>query len=145
MCVYEQMTSLVNVPGVPPCPCWVPPPTTHTNDQWDFLRTIAWFIERGGLVRGDILVLDNARIHKATDSREALTGILQLAGVRLNFLPAYSPELNPCELVFSHVKRAMADGRGEGSMWEEALARFLAITPEQMDDWYRHCIMSPLR
>ena len=79
----------------PLCPCWVPPPTNHTNDKWDFVRTITWFIRRGGLIAGDVLVLD-------------------LAGVRLIFLPAYSPELNPCELVFGHVKQGMTGGRGVG-------------------------------
>ena len=136
------MTSLAVIPNVPPCPCWVPPPTNHTNDKWDFVRTITWFIRRGGLIAGDVLVLDNARIHNAAESSEILSGILDLAGVRLIFLPAYSPELNPCELVFGHVKQGMTGGRGVGGVWEEALERFLAITMEQMDAWYRHCIMS---
>jgi transposase len=102
-------------------------------------------VEQGALTAGDVLVLDNARIHYATENRIIIAQLLDLAGVRMIFLPAYSPELNPCELVFSFVKRAMSVGRGDGEMWEEALQLFHSVTHAQMDVWYRHCIMGPLR
>lgn len=127
------------------CPCWVPAPRRDTNNQWDFVRVLIWLIAGNGLKRGDILVLDNARIHHAAEASVPVANMLDLAGVRLCFLPAYSPELNPCELVFSNVKRAMSMGRGPGEMWEEALQRFANITLEQMENYYRHCIMGPLR
>ncbi|PPQ82244.1 hypothetical protein CVT24_012928 [Panaeolus cyanescens] len=47
-----------------------------------------------------VLVMDNAKIHHGE-------GILDLAeqfGVRIEFLPPYSPDLNPIEEVFSKVK-----------------------------------------
>ena len=135
------MTSLATAPN---CPCWVPPPTKHTNNRWDFLRTIIWLVDEGGIVEGDIVIMDNARIHDAAESRVVVAAVLDVVGARLIFLPAYSPELNPCELVFSHVKRAMAAHRGGGGMWEEALSRFHAITLAQMDAWHKHCIMAPL-
>ena len=96
-------------------------------------------------MRGDILVVDNARIHFSDESKEPISQMLELAGVRLVFLPAYSPELNPCELVFSHVKRAMEVGRTPEDMWIEALELFAKVTFDEMDSWYKHCIMSPLR
>ena len=49
------------------------------------------------------LVLDNASIHKGAAVAEALAEI----GVEPIYLPPYSPELNPCELVFGHVKGAL--------------------------------------
>ena len=49
---------------------------------------------------GDILVMDNLSAHK---DREAL-GMLEEAGVKVRFLPAYSPDLNPIELMWSKVK-----------------------------------------
>lgn len=108
------------------------------------MRTIIWLVDEGGIVAGDTVIMDNARIHDAAESRVVVAAVLDVVGARLIFLPAYSPELNPCELVFSHVKRAMATHRGEGGMWEEALSRFHAITLAQMDAWYKHCIMAPL-
>jgi len=91
-------------------------------------------VDEGALVAGDYLVLDNARVHHAKEANKFLVPLLDLAGVRLIFLPAYrfsfqfislpgqspnhhphllfSPELNPCELVFGFVKNSMHDNRG---------------------------------
>jgi transposase len=52
--------------------------------------------------------MDNAPIHKAEDMLRVLEPILDLANVRLFFLPKYSPELNPCEMVFAQVRTADA-------------------------------------
>jgi hypothetical protein len=124
--------------------CWLPPPCRDNNSQYDFVRTIIWFIEAGGLRQGDTLVLDNARIHFAAESSEVVAQLLDAAGVRMVFLPAYSPELNPCELVFGHVKQAMSFGRAPGEMWVEALEHFASVTFAEMDRWYKHCIITPL-
>jgi hypothetical protein len=40
-------------------------------------------------VRGDYLVLDNARVHHAEEAGALLKIILDIAGVRLLYLPAY--------------------------------------------------------
>ena len=49
---------------------------------------------------GDIVVLDNLGSHKGIAIKEAI----EAAGARLVFLPAYSPDLNPIEQVFSKIK-----------------------------------------
>jgi hypothetical protein len=49
-------------------------------------------------------VMDNAPVHVARDMLNVLDAVLDLAGVRLFFLPKYSPELNPCEMVFAQVR-----------------------------------------
>jgi len=49
---------------------------------------------------GDIVVMDNLSSHKNTDVRAAI----RAAGAKLFFLPAYSPDLNPIEQVFSKLK-----------------------------------------
>jgi transposase len=51
------------------------------------------------------LVVDNAAVYTGKDFAEVLDDILVFFQVRLAFLPAYSPELNPCELVFSLIKQ----------------------------------------
>lgn len=50
------------------------------------------------------LSVDNASIHHV-DKISHL--IKQQAGARLFFLPPYSPDLNPCEGVFSQIKRIL--------------------------------------
>ena len=47
--------------------------------------------------------MDNAAIHHI----DIVKDMLEAAGVRLIFLPPYSPDLNPVEGVFSQVKSMM--------------------------------------
>src|SRR5204863_907756 len=47
------------------------------------------------LVRGDIVIMDNLKPHKAAGVREAI----EAAGATLRYLPPYSPDLNPIELL----------------------------------------------
>ena len=49
---------------------------------------------------GDIVVMDNLPAHKPTAVRQAI----ERAGAELRFLPAYSPDLNPIEMMWSKVK-----------------------------------------
>lgn len=52
------------------------------------------------LKRGDIVIMDNASVHKVAGAEEALEAV----GARLLYLPPYSPDLNPIEMVFSKLK-----------------------------------------
>ena len=47
-----------------------------------------------------VIVLDNAKIHHNED----LIEYLQAFGIRVEFLPPYSPDLNPIETAFSVMK-----------------------------------------
>jgi len=47
-----------------------------------------------------VIVLDNARIHHD----EGLIEYLQAFGIRVEFLPPYSSDLNPIETAFSVIK-----------------------------------------
>ena len=49
---------------------------------------------------GDIVVMDNLGSHKSKAVRSAI----RAAGARLLFLPKYSPDLNPIEMLFSKLK-----------------------------------------
>ena len=75
------------------------------NDAFDFLLFIVECVSLGVLVRGDVLVLDNATIHKSVDILQPLFMLMRVAGITLWFLPVYSPELNPCEFVFAQCKK----------------------------------------
>jgi len=50
--------------------------------------------------KNPVLVMDNCRIHKTADVIRTITA----AGVSYKFLPAYSPQLNPIEEMFSSIK-----------------------------------------
>jgi hypothetical protein len=62
--------------------------------------------------------------------------------VELVFLPAYSPELNPCELVFAQVKKWVRNGRGGSisSVLDMIILAFDSITLENILNYYGKCI-----
>ena len=76
---------------------------------------------------GDVVVLDNLGSHKANAVRRAV----QAAGAHLLFLPPYSPDLNPIEMMFSKLKTLLrkADERSIAAVWHrigDLLRRFSA-------------------
>ena len=52
------------------------------------------------LKRGDIVVIDNLPAHKVAGVKDAI----EAAGATLQYLPQYSPDLNPIEMPFSKFK-----------------------------------------
>ena len=49
----------------------------------------------------DVVVFDNARIHKMPRTRE----LIEASGAEILFLPPYSPDYNPIEHDFANIKR----------------------------------------
>jgi len=58
------------------------------------------------LRKADIVFMDNLRTHKIDGVREALEAI----GATVRYLPAYSPDFNPIEMVFSKLKAELRKG-----------------------------------
>ena len=52
---------------------------------------------------GDIVIMDNLGSHKS----KAVRQLIRAAGVKLLFLPKYSPDLNPIEQVFAKLKHLL--------------------------------------
>ena len=91
-----------------------------------------------------VLVVDNASIHKVDGIRELVEG----SGMRLMFLPSYSPDLNPIELTFSSVKAWLRANRDRvnremesenGSVYNALWQAVYSVTPEKARGWYKHC------
>lgn len=55
------------------------------------------------LRRGDVVVMDNLNFHKMKSVR----ALIEAAGATPIYLPTYSPELNPIELWWADMKRAL--------------------------------------
>jgi transposase len=86
---------------------------------------------------GATLVMDNLAPHKAEAVRERIEG----AGLRLRFLPRYSPDLNPIEPCWSKIKTLL---RAKEARSVDALDRELpgildAVTAQDARGWFRHC------
>jgi transposase len=86
---------------------------------------------------GDVVVMDNLSSHKRPRVRELIEG----AGADLLFLPPYSPDLNPIEMILSKVKQLL---RGLGCRTREALWSAMQsvldqITPSDANNCFKHC------
>ena len=52
---------------------------------------------------GDVVVMDDLACHKTAE----VARLIESAGARVRYLPAYSPDLNPIERLFSKLKAAL--------------------------------------
>lgn len=102
----------------------------------DALR--AWVEEVLGpeLRPGDIVVWDNLSIHTSAE----VARLVRSRGARLQFLPKYSPDLNPIELAWSKAKRLLRRIKARtAETLVQALGEALAaITPSDSCAWFRH-------
>jgi putative transposase len=83
---------------------------------------------------GDIVVLDNLGSHKGKAVRHAIRS----TGARLFFLPKYSPDLNPIEMVFAKLKHLLrkAAARTPDTV-SNAIGEILdAITPNECRNYF---------
>ncbi len=88
------------------------------------------------LSEGDIVIMDNLGSHKVAGVRAAI----EAKGATLLYLPAYSPDLNPIEQVFSKLKsilRAKAI-RSVDALWTALGAIADAVTPQECANYLRH-------
>jgi len=86
---------------------------------------------------GDVVIMDNLSSHK----RQRIRELIEDADARLVFLPPYSPDLNPIELVFAKVKqllRSMAC-RTRDALWKAMQSVLDQVTASDAINCYKHC------
>ena len=107
----------------------------------NFVEFIIKCIENGYLQNDNFLICDSATIHHATDSIPMVWEILRVANIGLVFLPTYSPELNPCELVFGAVKKHLRENRQRDLPLEVDIAiPFHTVTAASIHNYYNKCL-----
>jgi transposase len=89
------------------------------------------------LSAGDVVVMDNLASHRHPRVRE----LIESAGAKLLYLPPYSPDFNPIEMIWSKVKRLL---RSAAARTIEALHgafgdAMTAVTPGDILGCFRHC------
>ncbi len=86
---------------------------------------------------GDVVIMDNLSSHKRQRIRELIEG----AGARLVFLPPYSPDLNPIELIFAKVKQSFRSlaCRTRDALWNATQSVLDQVTPTDAFNCYEHC------
>jgi transposase len=86
---------------------------------------------------GDIVVLDNLSEHKD----KHLIELYDSLGMKLLFLPAYSPDLNPIEKMWSKIKSILRESATEtpDGLFEAIQKAFTHVTPENAQGWFESC------
>lgn len=86
---------------------------------------------------GDVVVLDNLAVHKQPEVRATILAV----GAQLRFLPPYSPDFNPIELVFAKLKAFLRAARPRNFDQVTALMAIALelFTPTECANYIRHC------
>jgi transposase len=88
------------------------------------------------LSEGDIVVMDNLPSHKVSGVLEAI----EAKGAVLSYLPPYSPDLNPIELVFSKLKGSLrkAAERTVDDLWRRIGTILDDFTQAECANYFKH-------
>ena len=91
----------------------------------------------GQLNAGDIVIMDNLQCHKNAYARK----LIEEVGAQIWYLPAYSPDYNPIEKMWSKIKAFI---RKVGARTQELLYKAIAdalatITQSDIHGWFKSC------
>ena len=85
---------------------------------------------------GDIVVMDNLSCHKTAEGARRVAA----AEAEVRYLPAYSPDLNPIEQLFSKLKAALREAktRTAAALIEAIGAALRSVRPSDIRGWFGH-------
>lgn len=88
------------------------------------------------LKSGDIVIMDNLSSHKVSGIVEAI----ETAGASVMFLPPYSPDLNPIELMWSKIKAIPRKLKVRSKdILDDAIAfAFSCVSTSDISGWFKH-------
>ena len=86
---------------------------------------------------GDIVIMDNLGAHK----NDRTLALIVQAGAEVRFLPAYSPDLNPIEMMWSKVKSLLrqTQARTHHDLLLAIAAALRAVTAQDALGWFAAC------
>lgn len=86
---------------------------------------------------GDVVVMDNLSAHK----RPRVSELIERAGATVLYLPPYSPDFNPIEMIWSKVKRLLRSiaARTIDALHDAFGRAFAAVTTSDIAGCFRHC------
>ncbi len=121
------LTAAVRLDGVIEPACQASTPAT--NALW-FVHYVATCLVPS-LRPGDVVIMDNLSSHKSAE----VIRLIESAGAKIRFLPAYSPDLNPIEALFSKLKEALRSAKAR------TFARLVDAIGEALRSVSHHDIM----
>lgn len=86
---------------------------------------------------GDLVIMDNLSPHK----NDLTLGLIAQVGASVAFLPAYSPDLNPIEKMWSKVKQFLrsAEARTREALTAAIAAALQSVTHQDAVNWFATC------
>jgi len=89
------------------------------------------------LAAGSVLVMDNWTVHHGED----VTRLVEAHGCTILYLPSYSPDFNPIELLFSKIKAFVKKLRPLNlpDLLEAFSDAVLTLTPQDAAATFEHC------
>jgi len=86
------------------------------------------------LLAGDIVIMDNLSVHKNSFDVNEFTS----KGITIRYLPAYSPDLNPIEKMWSKVKSKLREYQAtdDESLFSAIGEAFHSITASNANGWF---------
>jgi transposase len=131
------LTAAVRLGGVPEAACL----TFHGATNTACFETYVGECLVPTLRPGDIVVMDNLSCHKTAE----VARLIAAAGAEVRYLPAYSPDLNPIERLFSKLKAALrkAKARTVDALVTAIGEALRAVTPTDIRGWFAHSGYQP--
>lgn len=86
---------------------------------------------------GDIVIMDNLSPHKSDETLKLISD----AGAEVLFLPAYSPDFNPIEMMWSKIKNILRslEARTVPDLITAIGQALAKITHKDALNWFAHC------
>ena len=86
---------------------------------------------------GDVVVMDNLSSHKRRKTRR----LIESAGAQMLFLPPYSPDLNPIEMIFAKIKQSLRSlaCRTREQLWSIMQSVLDQVSTSDAANCFRHC------
>ena len=87
------------------------------------------------LAKGDMVIMDNLSAHKVAGVKDAI----EVTGAKLLYLPPYSPDLNPIEMMFAKLKALLrkAAKRTIDGLWQAIGDILDQSTPKECRNYFK--------
>lgn len=125
------MISSIRLDGT--CECM----TVEGPTDRDVFREYVRLVLVPSLRPGDIVILDNLSAHGDSETQK----LIESAQARLQFLPPYSPDLNPIEKMWSKIKAFLRDvkARTQEELCVAIGAALKTVTSQDAEGWFCSC------
>jgi transposase len=89
------------------------------------------------LKRGDVVILDNLNVHKASQVEE----VASARGARVIWLAPYSPDMSPIEQCWSKIKQLLraAKARTREELEAALVSAMKSVTSSDIRGWFDYC------